>query len=168
MPIATQTIQFTDFAGFRTGQTDYGPLQVVGDTSVTRVRVRGGITFESANLGPPPAVISPINNMVHGVQHGPSGYTPYATGTPAVDDVPTWYEYGAVVPAEIELLSVVSSSGDTDIHVARYRVDIDCITQWHVPEIEDWYYSVGYLDFTFPLSYEVYVSMQVWTALRFT
>ena len=161
MPISTTTELFNDSVA-RFGQTDYGPITIAGDTSVTRVRVKGGLSLEWSTFTFPLAGESVHNRLIHGIQHGPSGYSPYSLLPTDVDIIPTWYGYSAVVPSEATQYFIVSD-GETAYHSARYKVDLDFLTQWHIGDaVEDWYYSVGLMTLTD--NFYAHVSFQTWTA----
>ena len=161
MPVSTQTQYFNDET-IRLGQTDYGPLVIVGDTSVTRVRVHGAISFNLVNHGSPSVGKALENLIVHGVQHGPSGYTPYGVDLADIDIIPTWYGFGAVVPQGVDQFVAVPD-GVPVWQWPRYLVDMDFLVQWHIGlAVEDWYYTVGYM--TGIIDYYADVSVQIWTA----
>lgn len=115
----------------------YGPIAVGAGFTITKITLRGGISFAGVHNS---GLIVFINFLQHGFQHGASGYTP--TSPESVTLAGTeWLAFQGITPTQgaLSYADPPTASGFSE----RYAVELTWRGQFYTPNGTDVYYSVG-------------------------
>lgn len=119
------------------GPVNYGPLTVTAGFTITEITVRGGVSFPGITTS---SIITFINFLQHGIQHGAIGYTP-TNAESLTAPGSEWLKFQGIEPSQGALAYTVAASGNAESE--RYNVSLTWRGQFYSPNGTDVYYSVG-------------------------
>lgn len=159
--IQTQTNFSNDASAAQTAAHNYGPIFVVGATTVTRVEVQGVISVPLSTPAAPIAGDFIDQNIICGVQHVPHGNAAESLGSGGRDVTDVWLPYNNLrVSKSVSQHFISQSVAGENWNQVTYEVDINILPQHPVPSVgEDWYFSVSGLYTT--LTYRAFFTFRV-------